>query len=79
MCACSCLRKCCSTVNIKRRIVVNVTVLVEHSAVSVRCVFVNTQIRHQHHVVADFFLQFAQCHLHDAGWIKCARANFVFH
>ena len=41
-------------------------------------VLVNTQVGHEHHSIANVFLQLLQGNLHNAIWVESAGANFVF-
>ena len=65
-------------IDLKSLIVIHRTVTIKNSAVTMAGVFINTQIRHQYHAVTKIRTQIIQRNLHDSGWIKCSRANFVF-
>ena len=55
-----------ATVDVQRAVVVDVAVLVEHPAVTVRGVFVHAEVCHDHEVVAVLGAQAGECPLRDA-------------
>ena len=60
-------------VDVEREVVVDRTVAVEDAAVPVVGVFVDAQIGHHHHAVADGLTYVAQGHLHDSVWVERSR------
>ena len=56
VCACLCLRQRCLAINLKRLVVIYITVFVKYATMAVAGVFVYTQVGHQHHSIAYVFL-----------------------
>ena len=58
-------------VQLKGRIVVDIAVLIDDSTMPVVGVFVDTEIRNEHNIVADICPQLFKCDLSDA--VGCTR------
>ena len=65
-------------IELERGVVVDAAFAIEDAAMPVVGVFVDTQIRAQHHGVAEVVAQVTQCDLHDAVGIPRPRPGRVF-
>jgi len=75
--SCSRLGECGLHVHLERGVVVDMTLCIDDSAVSVRGVFVDAQVGHQHDAVVVTLAKTTERHLHDSLGVERARTNRI--